>query len=65
VVLPFTVAFARTPARDFEGMLFDRAAVRAVVVGRDYTYGAQRAGTVSTLTAAAMARVQWWRWWSR
>jgi len=56
VVLPFTVAFARTPARDFEGMLFDRAAVRAVVVGRDYTYGAQRAGTVSTLTAAAMAR---------
>ena len=56
VVLPFTVAFARTPARDFEGMLFDRARVRAVVVGRDYTYGAQRAGTVSTLTGAAMAR---------
>lgn len=56
VVLPFTLAFARTPARDFEGMLFDRARVRAVVVGRDYTYGAQRAGTVSTLTGAAMAR---------
>ena len=56
VVLPFTLAFASTPARDFERMLFDRAAVRAVVVGRDYTYGAQRAGTVSTLTGAAMAR---------
>lgn len=56
VVLPFTLAFARTPARDFEAALFDQARVRAVVVGRDYTYGAQRAGTVSTLTGAAMAR---------
>jgi riboflavin kinase / FMN adenylyltransferase len=56
VVLPFTFAFARTPARDFEAMLFDQARVRAVVVGRDYTYGAQRAGTVSTLTGAAMVR---------
>jgi riboflavin kinase/FMN adenylyltransferase len=56
VVLPFTLAFARTPARDFEAALFDQARVRAVVVGRDYTYGAQRAGTVSTLTEAAMAR---------
>jgi riboflavin kinase/FMN adenylyltransferase len=56
VVLPFTLAFARTPARDFEAALLDQARVRAVVVGRDYTYGAHRAGTVSTLTEAAMAR---------
>jgi riboflavin kinase / FMN adenylyltransferase len=56
VVLPFTVAFARTPARDFEALLFDGAGVRAVVVGRDYTYGAQRAGTVVTLGEAALRR---------
>lgn len=56
VVLPFTLAFARTPARDFEALLLDQARIRAVVVGRDYTYGAQRVGTVSTLTGAAMAR---------
>jgi riboflavin kinase/FMN adenylyltransferase len=56
VVVPFTLAFARTPARDFEAALFDQARIRAVVVGRDYTYGAHRAGTVSTLTEAAMAR---------
>lgn len=56
VVLPFTLDFARTPARDFEAMLLDQARIRAVVVGRDYTYGAQRAGTVVTLTEAAMSR---------
>jgi len=56
VVLPFTLGFARTPARDFEALLFDRAGVRAVVVGRDYTYGAQRAGTVVTLGEAALRR---------
>ena len=56
VVLPFTLDFARTPARDFEGMLFDRARLQAVVVGRDYTYGAHRSGTVVTLAEAALAR---------
>jgi riboflavin kinase/FMN adenylyltransferase len=56
VVLPFTLDFARTPARDFEAMLLDQARIRAVVVGRDYTYGAHRAGTVATLTGAAMSR---------
>jgi len=56
VVLPFTLDFARTPARDFEAMLFDRARLGAVVVGGDYTYGAQRAGTVTTLAEAAVAR---------
>ena len=56
VVLPFTLPFARTPARDFEAMLLDQARIRAVVVGRDYTSGAQRAGTVSSLTEAAMSR---------
>jgi riboflavin kinase/FMN adenylyltransferase len=56
VVLPFTVAFARTPPRDFEAMLFDQARLRAVVVGGDYTYGAQRAGNVATLAAAGLAR---------
>jgi riboflavin kinase/FMN adenylyltransferase len=56
VVLPFTLDFARTPARDFEAMLFDRARLQAVVVGRDYTYGAHRSGTVVTLAEAALAR---------
>jgi riboflavin kinase/FMN adenylyltransferase len=56
VVLPFTLDFARTPARDFEVMLFDRARLPAVVVGRDYTYGAHRTGTVVTLAEAALAR---------
>jgi len=56
VVLPFTLDFARTPARDFEAMLLDQARIRALIVGRDYTYGAQRAGTVATLTEAAMSR---------
>jgi riboflavin kinase/FMN adenylyltransferase len=56
VVLPFTLALARTPAKEFERKLFDVARVRAVVVGRDYTYGAQRTGTVQTLAEAALAR---------
>jgi len=56
VVLPFSLAFARTPARDFEAMLFDRAHLRTLVVGQDYTYGAQRSGTISTLREAAAAR---------
>ncbi|HUM12285.1 MAG TPA: bifunctional riboflavin kinase/FAD synthetase [Myxococcaceae bacterium] len=56
VVLPFSLGFARTPARDFEALLFDRARVKAVVVGGDYTYGAQRGGTVTTLREAAAAR---------
>jgi riboflavin kinase / FMN adenylyltransferase len=56
VVLPFTLTFARTPARDFEAMLFDQARLRTLVVGRDYTYGAQRAGTVASLAEAATAR---------
>jgi len=55
-VLPFTLALARTPPREFEHKLFDVAGIRAVVVGRDYTYGAQRAGTVQTLAEAALAR---------
>jgi riboflavin kinase / FMN adenylyltransferase len=56
VVLPFTLAFARTPPWDFEALLFDRARLGAVVVGGDYTYGAQRAGNVTTLAAAGLAR---------
>jgi riboflavin kinase/FMN adenylyltransferase len=56
VVLPFTAAFARTPPGDFEALLFDRAHLRAVVVGGDYTYGAQRAGNVTTLATAGLAR---------
>ena len=56
VVMPFTLAFARTPARDFEAMLFDQARLRTLVVGTDYTYGAQRNGTVATLREAAAAR---------
>lgn len=56
VVQPFNTAFARTPASDFEALLFDHLGLSAVVVGGDFTYGQKRAGTVAHLTAAAAAR---------
>ncbi|MBS1149927.1 MAG: Riboflavin kinase [Myxococcaceae bacterium] len=61
VVQPFDLAFARTPAPQFEQMLFEQLKVKAAVVGSDFTYGQKRSGTVQTLTAAAQrcgARVE-------
>lgn len=53
VVQPFDLSFAKTPAIEFERMLFEQLKVKAVVVGSDFTYGQKRAGTVQTLTPAA------------
>jgi riboflavin kinase/FMN adenylyltransferase len=56
VVQPFNREYARTPASAFEEALLDRAGVKHLVVGSDFTYGAQRAGTVATLRQAAAQR---------
>ncbi|HMK73556.1 MAG TPA: riboflavin biosynthesis protein RibF, partial [Myxococcaceae bacterium] len=56
VVVPFTDAYARTSAEAFEASLLDELRVAHLVVGRDFTYGARRAGTVGTLEQAAARR---------
>ncbi|RKH87685.1 bifunctional riboflavin kinase/FAD synthetase [Corallococcus sp. AB045] len=56
VVQSFTRDYARSTPQDFEAALFDTLGVGHVVVGSDYTYGAQRAGTVTTLRDAAAKR---------
>ena len=56
VVQPFTRDYGRTSPRDFEAALLDRLGVRHVVVGADFTYGAQRGGTVETLREACAQR---------
>lgn len=53
IVQPFDLAFSRTPAPEFERMLFEALKVKAAVVGSDFTYGQKRSGTVQTLQAAA------------
>jgi riboflavin kinase/FMN adenylyltransferase len=53
VVQPFDLAYAKTPAAEFERVLFEQLKVKAVVVGSDFTYGQKRSGTVQTLTPAA------------
>jgi len=56
IVLPFTAAYAATPAEGFEASLLDGLKAAFLVVGQDFTYGAHRAGTVATLRRAAQAR---------
>lgn len=56
VVQSFNREYARTPASAFEESLLDKAGVKHLVVGSDFTYGAQRAGTVATLRQAAAQR---------
>jgi riboflavin kinase/FMN adenylyltransferase len=56
VVLPFTHAYAATSAAAFEASLLDGLKASSLVVGRDFTYGARRAGTVASLMDAARAR---------
>lgn len=53
IVQPFTADYARTSPAEFERAIFDGVGARAVVVGRDFTYGAKRAGTLATLERAA------------
>lgn len=52
VCIPFTPEFAETSARDFvEDLLVRRIGMKAIVVGKDYTYGKSREGTVESLKA--------------
>ena len=55
VVHPFTAEFAKLEPSAFADALFDQAGVREVVVGFDFTYGRNRAGTIETLTQAGRA----------
>ncbi len=56
VVVPFTRAYASTTAAAFEASLLDGVRAAHLVVGQDFTYGARRSGTVSTLRQAAFTR---------
>jgi len=56
VVQPFSREYAHTTPEEFEKALLDDLGAKHWVVGADFTYGARRAGTVSTLTAAAAGR---------
>ncbi|MEW5908552.1 MAG: bifunctional riboflavin kinase/FAD synthetase [Thermodesulfobacteriota bacterium] len=54
IVIPFTKEFALIPARSFvEEILVKRIGMKAVVVGKDYTFGKNREGTVETMKALA------------
>jgi riboflavin kinase/FMN adenylyltransferase len=56
IVQPFTRAYAKTSAAQFEGSLLDDLGAKNVVVGIDFTYGAERRGTVEQLQRAAAQR---------
>jgi riboflavin kinase/FMN adenylyltransferase len=56
ILQPFSLEYARTSPGEFEASLFDALGARHLVVGVDFTYGAKRAGTVSTLREAARRR---------
>ncbi len=56
LVQPFTREYARLTPADFEASLLDELGARHLVVGHDFTYGTQRAGTVDTLLRAAAVR---------
>ncbi len=56
VVQPFTLEYARTPPLDFESSVLDTLGAKYLVVGSDFTYGAQRKGTVKRLATAAKSR---------
>jgi riboflavin kinase/FMN adenylyltransferase len=56
IVQPFTIEYARTTASEFEAMLLDGLKAAHLVVGGDFTYGAQRRGRVRDLRRAAAVR---------
>ena len=52
ICVPFTHDFASISAKDFvEELLVKRIGMRAIVVGKDYTYGKNREGTLERLKA--------------
>jgi riboflavin kinase/FMN adenylyltransferase len=56
IVQPFTPEYAKTSAASFEAAVLDELGAKLLVVGYDFTYGAERAGTVEHLRRAAAAR---------
>ena len=56
VIQPFTQEYAKTPSSDFENSVLGTLGAKYLVVGSDFTYGAQRRGGVKRLAAAAKAR---------
>ena len=54
ICIPFTPDFAAVSAKAFvEDLLVRRIGMKAMVVGKDYTYGKDREGTLDTLRADA------------
>ena len=54
ICIPFTPDFAAVSAKAFvEDLLVRRIGMKAMVVGKDYTYGKNREGTLDTLKADA------------
>jgi riboflavin kinase/FMN adenylyltransferase len=50
ICIPFTLEFARLPARSFvQDILVKRIGMKAIIVGRDYTFGNKREGNVELL----------------
>jgi riboflavin kinase/FMN adenylyltransferase len=56
IVQPFTLQYAKTSAARFEASLLDDLGAKHLVVGIDFTYGAERRGTVDQLGEAAARR---------
>ncbi|MFO7495959.1 MAG: bifunctional riboflavin kinase/FAD synthetase [Desulfobacterales bacterium] len=54
--VPFTLEFAAIPARQFvEDLLIKRIGMRAIVVGKDYTFGKDRKGNLAMLQELGQA----------
>jgi len=54
ICLPFTLAFASLPAVNFiEDILVDRIGMKAIVIGKDYTFGKNRQGNIELLNQYA------------
>src|SRR5262252_8737831 len=56
IVQPFTLDYAKTRAYEFERSVLDDLGATHLVVGIDFTYGAERQGTVELLRQAAAQR---------
>jgi riboflavin kinase / FMN adenylyltransferase len=56
IIQPFTSQYAKTSAAQFEQSLLDDLGAKHLVVGNDFTYGAERRGTVKRLARAAAGR---------
>ena len=55
ICIPFTPAFAATPARAFvKDILCEQIGMKAIVVGQDYSFGRKREGNVSLLQEMAI-----------